>query len=102
MCSFTIQFVLETRRCLSDKLSSNAKQFRLVFKTESTVYKCHLLLWKYGGVCFVCVCFVLFVCLFVFLDVVLFFGCLCLCFFLALCKIRTTSRDTSINEKSTA
>ena len=46
--------------------------------------------------------FVLFVCLFVFLDVVLFFGCLCLCFFLALCKIRTTSRDTSINEKSTA
>ena len=102
MCSFTIQFALETRRCLSDKLSNNAKQFRLVFKTESTVYKCHLLLWKYGGACFVRVCFVLFVCLFVFLDVVLFFGCLCLCFFLALCKIRTTSRDTSINEKSTA
>ena len=53
-------------------------------------------------VLFVFVSFCLFVCLFVFLDVVLFFGCLCLCFFLALCKIRTTSRDTSINEKSTA
>ena len=52
-------------------------------------------------VLFVFVSFCLFVCLF-FLDVVLFFGCLCLCFFLALCKIRTTSRDTSINEKSTA
>ena len=62
-----------------------------VFKTGSIVYKCQHMPWKYGGACFVCVCFV-----------VLFFGCLCLCFFLALCKIRNTSRDTSINEKSTA
>ena len=75
MCSFTIQFVLETRRCLSDKLSIVQSNLDFsVFKTESTVYKCHLLPWKYGGACFVCVCFVLY-----FFDVILFFGCLCLC-----------------------
>ena len=67
------------------------------FKTESTVYKCHLLPWKYEGACFVCVCFVLYFFMwFCFLVV-----CVCV-FFFALCKIRNTSRDTSINEKSTA
>ena len=95
MCSFTIQFVLETRRCLSDKFSNNAKQFRLVFKTESTVYKCHLLLWKYGGVCFVCVCFVLFVCLFGFFWMWFCFSVVCVCVFFLPCakyKIRLAIR----------
>ena len=52
--------------------------FRLsVFKTESTVYKCHLSQWKYGGACFVCVCFVLYF----FFDVVLFFWLFVFVFF---------------------
>ena len=44
MCSLTIQSALETRRCLSNKLSNNAKHLHFsVCKTEKTVIvtSCH-------------------------------------------------------------